>query len=268
MAAVRAVRGVLIRRRHVRCGSLRWQVPPASVTQPLLLLPPAPALVRSSSSEAVVGSTPAPAVQREAIFLAGMPGSGKSRIIGQRYGRRLVGAPGLGPLSAEERAQQLGRLAGTSADEFKDEDSGRITAILDLDREIISHPLYSPSTPAAIYDIAGAYEWADQRVEKRFLEVLADERISRVIIDGTGTKVARRAQRMQAARRAGFKVKILYVRVTLETAQRRNAKRNRVVPLTTLQDYERRLEASIRVGSGDADAVEILDNDVDAPPPD
>jgi len=197
---------------------------------------------------------------REAIFLAGMPGSGKSRVISQRYGSRLVGSPGA-CLAAEERAQQL---AGSSAGYYDDDDGSR-TKVLDLDREMIAHPLYSPNDPAAIYDVEGAYHWADEKVEAQFHEALADESITRIIIDGTGTKLARRAQRMQAARAAGLYVKLLYVKVSLRTAQRRNAKRSRVVPLSILQRYEQRLEEAIEVGRDDADVVEIVDNDVDTP---
>jgi len=58
-------------------------------------------------------------------------------------------------------------------------------------------------------------------------------------------------------------VKILYVRVTLETAKRRNLRRHRVVPLETLRRYEERLTEAVRMSGVDADEVEILDNDVD-----
>ena len=73
---------------------------------------------------------------------------------------------------------------------------------------------------------------------------------------------------MQAARAAGFRVKVLHVSVSLETAQRRNAKRDRVVPLGALREYERRLEVAIRIlGREEADDVEVVDNNVDTVAP-
>ena len=198
-----------------------------------------------------------PERRREAIFLAGMPGSGKTRVIEQRYGHRLVGMPG-GSLTDAERAYRL-----WDSSEGSCSDGEARTAILDLDREMVEHPLYAPEDPAAVYNVEGAYDWADLRVEERFRKALADPSVGRIILDGTGTKVARRKGRMAAARAAGFRVKILYVRVTLETAKRRNLRRHRVVPLETLRRYEERLTEAVRMSGVDADEVEILDNDVD-----
>jgi shikimate kinase len=198
-----------------------------------------------------------PERRREAIFLAGMPGSGKTRVIEQRYGHRLVGMPG-GSLTDAERAYRL-----WDSSEGSCRDGEARTAILDLDREMVEHPLYAPEDPAAVYNVEGAYDWADLRVEERFRKALADPSVGRVILDGTGTKVARRKGRMAAARAAGFRVKILYVRVTLETAKRRNLRRHRVVPLETLRRYEEQLTEAVRMSGVDADEVEILDNDVD-----
>ena len=83
-------------------------------------------------------------------------------------------------------------------------------------------------------------------------------------MDGTGTKVPRRTQRMMDAKRHGLWVSLLYVRVTTETALRRNEKRQRVVPRSTMLAYERQLEAAVALEKPFADAVEILDNDDDS----
>jgi len=132
--------------------------------------------------------------RREAIFLAGLPGSGKTRIIKNRFG-----------FSRESES------------------------VLDLDKEIVSHEAYDPTNRAAVYDVPGAYEWADERVERAFQRALSHRHISRIVLDGTGTKVQRRQQRMDAARAAGMVVKLLYVRVELATALKRNARRLRKV---------------------------------------
>ena len=103
------------------------------------------------------------------------------------------------------------------------------------------------------------------RVPSLAWQAIRDESIERIILDGTGTKVARNARRMAEARAAGIWVKVLYVRVSLETAERRNAKRDRVVPIGTLERYEQALERAVQLGRDHADAVEIVDNDQDSP---
>lgn len=83
-----------------------------------------------------------------------------------------------------------------------------------------------------IYDDPAAYSWADSRVESKLWQLLgsvdnlrnlpwAAERLGPpspdpdhhdiVAIDGTGTKIKRRLQRVKAARDAGFWVRLLYV---------------------------------------------------------
>ena len=79
----------------------------------------------------------APAREHMAVFMAGLPGSGKTRVIDGRYGL-----------------------------------SRSTTLLLDLDTEIIHHPKYDPDDPPAVYASAGAYTWADERVEEKFQAAL------------------------------------------------------------------------------------------------
>ena len=201
--------------------------------------------------------------RREAVFLAGLPGSGKTRIIEARFG--LL------------RESGMSREPGTT--------------ILDLDREMVDHPEFLPDAPHLVYDVEGAYEWADNRVESRFHECVRDASISRIVLDGTGTKVPRRTQRMLDAKRHGLWVTLrvsraieptigrlsltarvnaavcdaVYVRVKPETALRRNARRDRVVPVETMLHYARQLEAAVELERPFADTVTVIDNDVDEP---
>lgn len=174
--------------------------------------------------------------------MAGMPGSGKTRIIESRFGLMRTSYP---------------------------ESSEASTVILNLDHEIKAHPRYDPQRRASVYGVEGAYEWADERVEQRFIASVADESIGRIVLDGTGgntdAKVARRAQRMDAARASGMRVTLLYVRVSLATAMRRNARRERVVPKATLEVYERWLESAVVTLAPHADRVEVIDNDEESP---
>lgn len=165
--------------------------------------------------------------RRVAVFLAGMPGSGKSRVC---------------------------RMA------YKD------AQIIDLDEEIRKHPLYDGTEPPSkIYEVPGVYDWANERVEKKFQESIRDSSIATIVLDGTGTKVERRSSRIEAARSLGVWTILLYVKVSLETALRRNAKRDRVVPPHRLKEYQRRIEEAVRVESRLVDRYEIFDNDVDDP---
>ena len=169
--------------------------------------------------------------------MAGIPGSGKTRIIEKRFG--------------------LLRDTGGSSHEG--------TLILDLDREMRAHPAYDPEARHTVYGVKGAYEWADERVEERFQEAIQSPLLTRIVMDGTGTKVARRKQRMLDARAAGRWITLLYVRASLETALLRNTRRKRVVPTEVLEKYEATLEASVVELRPYADVIEIFDNDEDDP---
>ena len=171
----------------------------------------------------------APAREHMAVFMAGLPGSGKTRVIDGRYGL-----------------------------------SRSTTLLLDLDTEIIHHPKYDPDDPPAVYASAGAYTWADERVEERFQAALHQKhRFRRLVMDGTGAKVERRVQRMDDASRAGWFVKLLHVDVSLETALARNAKRHRRVPEDVLAQYARLIADAVAVEAAHADEVEIFDNNAD-----
>ena len=129
------------------------------------------------------------------MFLAGLPGSGKTHIIQKRLRAPYV--------------------------------------LLDLDAEIKKHPEYDCERRADVYRVPGAYDWANDLVETKFQRGIRDGSIMMLCVDGTGTKVDRRIRRMRQARQHGMHVKLLYVRTTLETALARNESRKRVVVQAT-----------------------------------
>lgn len=177
---------------------------------------------------------------RVAVFMIGLPGAGKSRIIYDRYERHLS--------SRRERT----------------------TVVVDLDREMARHPDYDPRNPDRLYLDAAqtAYKWADSRVEERFASSLSDPRMRRVVIDGTGTNLQRQIRRMSLARQQGWFVKALYVRVPAKTAILRAQLRGRGVKPSRIFDYQKKLAAAIEVAIEHADEVEIVDVTFDdvAPP--
>mmetsp|Transcript_660 Transcript_660/g.844 ORF Transcript_660/g.844 Transcript_660/m.844 type:complete len:334 (-) Transcript_660:364-1365(-) len=164
--------------------------------------------------------------ERAAIFMAGMPGSGKTRVIDALYG--LEEPP---------------------------------TKILDLDIEIKKHSKYDPNRPEKVYDVDGAYNWANQQVEEAFQAALRDPNFKYVILDGTGTKVGRRLRRIQNAKDQGLATVLIYVQISFEKALERNAKRKRVVPPHRLKEYQLLIEEAIQAEKSHVDCFQVIDND-------
>jgi len=167
---------------------------------------------------------------RVAVFMIGLPGAGKSRVIARRYA-----------LSHQKRRNS--------------------TVVLDLDSEIAQHPDYDPTDPDKLY-LAGnqlAYKWADARVEARFLAGLSDAKVRRLVLDGTGTNVDRQIRRMSQAREAGLFVKALYVRVPVNTAVMRANMRKRGVTRARIEAYGAKMAEAMRVAAEHADEVEVID---------
>lgn len=172
-------------------------------------------------------------VDKVAVFMIGLPGAGKSRVIDYRYSQDPY----------------------TSA-------TLNSTLVLDLDKEIVQHPEYDPLDPDRLYTLRGeAYRWADKRVEDKFLAGLSEPGVKRLVVDGTGTDEARQIRRMQQAREAGFFVKAMYVRVPVRTAIARAAMRKTGVTPERIQMYHSKMAAAMEVASAHADEVEVVDGD-------
>ena len=164
------------------------------------------------------------------VFMVGLPAAGKSTVIDSRYGR------------FQER---------------------HTMTVVDLDAEMVAHPNYDPADPDSIYRSSDAYHWADGRAEERFQNSLADSSLARVIVDGTGTNVKRQVRRMREARKAGWFVKVLYVRVPVRTAIDRAKLRKRKVSPERIMHYQNQISAALKVASKYADEVETVDHSFD-----
>lgn len=171
-------------------------------------------------------------LQKRCIFAAGLPASGKSFALYELFEKCV------------------------SRDEI---------AVLDLDREIRAHPAYDENNPTAVYDAEGAYEWANARMQQKY-EKLLSSNVPQIIIDGTGTKPARRVRRMESAREHGFHVLLLYVSVSLHIALERNSLRQRRVPLEQMLYYKKLLDESVLQQAPHADKAIVLENDAAATP--
>jgi hypothetical protein len=175
-----------------------------------------------------------------AIFTAGAPGSGKTWVVHQLFG-------GLDSLHH-----------------------------LDLDCVMRGHRDYaSLSSCAELYSRESAYNWADGEVERRFAAALAagggvagaENRTTTICLDGTGTNVDRTKRRMRMAKESGFWVVAVYVKVSRDKCVERNAKRERRVPVKTIEDYLAVLDDSVRgyvySGEGLVDEFIACDNEED-----
>jgi len=177
---------------------------------------------------------------RVVVFMIGLPGAGKSRVIAYRY-------------TLDHRDRTKARNS---------------TVVLDLDQEIAQHPEFDPNDPDRLYLASNqeAYRWADARVEERFLAGLRDTNVRRLVVDGTGTNVARQTRRMAQARAAGMFVKALYVRVPVKTAVSRAAMRKRGVSRSRIEAYQTKMATAMRVAAEHADEVEVVDVTFDDAP--
>ena len=67
-------------------------------------------------------------------------------------------------------------------------------------------------------------------------------------------------RRMEQAREAGYSIEILYVKVDLEVALKRNSERERTVPEHIVIEKSRDIETSMKITSQYADKVTIFEN--------
>lgn len=134
----------------------------------------------------------------------------------------MSGCPGAGKTHALHRVYDLANVE-----------------ILDLDQVIKRHRDYKKSDAHLIYTQKTAYNWADAQIEELFQFVLTRPNNENRIyaLDGTGANYDRTIRRMNEAKNAGFWIVLLYVNVNVETALRRNARRNRKVPEEELVAY-------------------------------
>lgn len=166
---------------------------------------------------------------RVVVFLAGLPGAGKTTIVNLRY-------------RPSERPED--------------------TVVVDLDKEIAQHRRFDPNDPDRLYleRSRSAYAWADRQVEARYQAALADSSNRRIVIEGTGTNAERQVRRMQQAREAGWYVKVLYVHIPLDTAIRRAANRaHRPVTAERVRQYHAKILRSLVTMEPLADEFETYD---------
>ena len=125
--------------------------------------------------------------------------------------------------------------------------------IANSDAFLESHPDYNPKKPELLH------EWAKKENQKLIYSYLSKD--ESFIIDGTGTNVERYAKYINDARELGYKIELHYVKVSLQTAIERNAKRARTVPATVIYKKADVIDGTVKAISQMCDKFEIYNND-------
>ena len=148
-----------------------------------------------------------------------------------------MGLPGAG------KSTQMTRLGLTATHTIIDPDLIKLTL-----------PGYDPKAPELVHAESAL------AAERQFKAALA-QGTGLWIVDGTGTNSDKMVRRIREAQAMGFVCKVLYVRVTLETALARNAARTRTVPAGIVREKSLDITTSFEIVAGYADSLQIIDND-------
>jgi predicted ABC-type ATPase len=129
--------------------------------------------------------------------------------------------------------------------------------LLDCDSFKEAHPDYDPKNPQALHS------WSKQMVKQAFNEAL--ETGGQFVYDTTGTNAPRMVEEMNRAKKAGFTVRLVFVKVDLVTSIGRNQdpSRNRIVPLPVIMEKAEKVNRVFDEISNVPHEVLIIDNSRD-----
>jgi predicted kinase len=148
------------------------------------------------------------------IFLAGGPGSGKSRIAGELFGVQGVAsfsASGLKMINSDTAFEAQLKKSGINP-----KDLGKI------EKE-------NPELWDAITEKPGSPRDKGKQITTQIKNFYEEGRLG-MIIDGTGDDTAKIKKQKQHAEELGYDCYMVFVNTSLEVAQARNAKRDRTLP--------------------------------------
>jgi len=148
------------------------------------------------------------------IFLAGGPGSGKSRIAGELFGVHGVAsfsASGLKMINSDTAFEAQLKKSGINP-----KDLGKI------EKE-------NPELWNAITEKPGSPRDKGKQITNQIKSFYEEGRLG-MIIDGTGDDTAKIKRQKQHAEELGYDCYMVFVNTSLEVAQFRNAKRDRTLP--------------------------------------
>lgn len=130
---------------------------------------------------------------------------------------------------------------------------GQTVNVVDPDAIKETHADYDPANPAALH------VWSKKVAEARYAQALQSD--ATIVYDGTGTTVDEAVSRMRRAKAAGFKTRLVYVMVSLETAVARNAARARTVPESIIREKHNTIQTAFEITARYADETELVWNE-------
>jgi predicted kinase len=125
--------------------------------------------------------------------------------------------------------------------------------VIDPDAIKAMHPEYNPACAFRVHD------WSTEVAEVLFNAALAAG--GQWLLDGTGSNAEAMVRKMNLARAAGFRVRLVFVKCSLETSLSRAAKRTRKVPVSVITEKARNISTSFNLVAPFADVVEVVEND-------
>jgi len=112
---------------------------------------------------------------------------------------------------------------------------------------------YSDENPSVYH------EWSKKVARYRIEEAIFNSK--NLVIDGTGTNVEKMAKQIQDLQGQGYTVEVLYVKVKLETAMRRNMERPRHVPVEIIFEKFETIGVAFEILAGIANTAKVINND-------
>lgn len=197
---------------------------------------------RLQSSELLIEQPPATMANQRSTVLASQASLERS-------------TSGCSVTSSEREMIFLQGLPGSGKSTLAHERFDATHSFIDPDAIKANHPNYDPSNAAALH------AWSKDEEEKHFMAATLAG--GKWVIDGTGVNAEALVRRMTIAKSFGFTVKLVYVKVTLQTSIRRAAVRERVVPEGVIRDKARNIATSFEICSQYADEIEVVNNDSD-----
>lgn len=125
--------------------------------------------------------------------------------------------------------------------------------LIDPDAIKKEHADYDDNNPSALHD------WSKKEADARIARAIAND--EDIIIDGTGTNSEKMVQNINRLQSAGYHVTVVYVKVKLSTALKRNAERARTVPEALVREKADLIATAVDIVSGYADEMKVIKND-------
>ena len=182
----------------------------------------------------------------KAVFMAGGPGSGKSYTAGEIFGGNAIEnatnqastSMGLRIINSDPAFEMYLRHAGISPSD--------LAAMSDEEFKAVTEPPDSPRGKASKM--------------KKTAQASAEIGRLGMIIDGTGADADKIARRKAAVEELGYDTMMVFVNTTLEMAQERNKKRERVLPEDLVEEMWTDVQSNLETYQSMFSNFEIIDN--------